>query len=177
MSLLEQQDFEYITIKEICSAAGVNRSTFYLHYQNTRELLEEATALMQQRFLSYFQTASGSFIQRLATCPREELLLITPDYLTPYLEFIRDHSRLYAAAMKNPADFHAVDAYQAMFRYIFDPILARFSVPEAERPYIMAFYLNGIAAIVAEWLRSDCKMSIDAVMGIIIRCIRTPQDT
>ena len=24
---------EYITIKEICQKAGVNRSTFYLHYQ------------------------------------------------------------------------------------------------------------------------------------------------
>ena len=33
--LLENKEFEYITIKEICQKAGVNRSTFYLHYQNT----------------------------------------------------------------------------------------------------------------------------------------------
>jgi len=39
--LLEKKDFEYITIKEICQEAGVNRSTFYLHYENTRDLLEE----------------------------------------------------------------------------------------------------------------------------------------
>ena len=30
--LLENKDIEYITIKEICNKAGVNRSTFYLHY-------------------------------------------------------------------------------------------------------------------------------------------------
>ena len=41
--LLEKKAFEYITIKEICNEAGVNRSTFYLHYQNTSELLAEAT--------------------------------------------------------------------------------------------------------------------------------------
>lgn len=33
--LLEKKDFEYITIKEICEKAGVNRSTFYIHYENT----------------------------------------------------------------------------------------------------------------------------------------------
>lgn len=39
--LLEKKDYEYITIKEICKKAGVNRSTFYLHYENMNDLLEE----------------------------------------------------------------------------------------------------------------------------------------
>lgn len=39
ISLLEKKDFDYITVKEICEAAQVNRSTFYLHYENTTELL------------------------------------------------------------------------------------------------------------------------------------------
>ena len=46
ISLLEKKDFEYITIKEICTAANVNRSTFYLHYENTRDLLEEAVSMI-----------------------------------------------------------------------------------------------------------------------------------
>lgn len=41
ISLLNKKDFEYITIKDICEVANVNRSTFYLHYSNTYELLEE----------------------------------------------------------------------------------------------------------------------------------------
>ena len=43
ISLLEKKEFEYITIKEICIEAGVNRSTFYLHYENTSDLLKETT--------------------------------------------------------------------------------------------------------------------------------------
>ena len=31
ISLLEKKDLEYITVKETCHQAGVNRSTFYLH--------------------------------------------------------------------------------------------------------------------------------------------------
>lgn len=33
LALLEKKEFAYITIRELCAAAGVNRSTFYLHYQ------------------------------------------------------------------------------------------------------------------------------------------------
>ena len=34
ISLLNNKDFEYITVKDICLKAKVNRSTFYLHYLN-----------------------------------------------------------------------------------------------------------------------------------------------
>ena len=33
LELLEKKDMEYITVKELCKTAGVNRSTFYLHYE------------------------------------------------------------------------------------------------------------------------------------------------
>lgn len=171
LPLLETKDFAYITIKEVCAAAGVNRSTFYLHYQNTRELLDESLLFLYRQFLSYFQSRNEDFIKRLSHCPLEELRLITPEYLTPYLNFIRDHRRLYAASMENPGNFQSEDIYQRMFRNIFDPILARFSVPEAERPYWMAFYLRGIAGVVSEWAKTGCTLPVESVAGILMKCI------
>lgn len=38
---LDKKDYEYITVKEICDIAGVNRSTFYLHYETMEDLLLE----------------------------------------------------------------------------------------------------------------------------------------
>ena len=40
-ALLEKKEFAYITIRELCAAAGVNRSTFYLHYQDIYDLSEQ----------------------------------------------------------------------------------------------------------------------------------------
>lgn len=172
IALLEKKDFEYISIKEICSAAGVNRSTFYLHYENTSDLLEECIELMHRRFNSYFDlNADSLFAQRLKSCSKEELMLITPEYLTPYLSFIRDHKKLYLTAIKNPSVFRLNDTYQRLFTHIFDPILSRFDVPQSQRVYMMAFYLNGIAAIVAEWLKADCAPSIEEISEIINKCI------
>ena len=53
--LLETKEFEFITIKEICLKAGVNRSTFYLHYQNVNELLVEAIEMVNKRFYESFK--------------------------------------------------------------------------------------------------------------------------
>ena len=37
IELLNKKDFEFITVKEICEKAGVNRSTFYLHYETVND--------------------------------------------------------------------------------------------------------------------------------------------
>ena len=53
--LLEVKDYEYITVKEICEKAGVNRSTFYLHYETVNDLLSECLENIQKRFLIRLQ--------------------------------------------------------------------------------------------------------------------------
>lgn len=52
ISLLEKKDLEFITVKEICETAGVNRSTFYLHYETISDLMNETVEMVDKRFLS-----------------------------------------------------------------------------------------------------------------------------
>ena len=57
---LEQKEFEFITVKEICKKAGVNRSTFYLHYENMDDLLEETISYVNKKFMSKFDEIDNS---------------------------------------------------------------------------------------------------------------------
>ena len=50
LDLLEKKDIEFITITEITKKAGINRSTFYLHYENIYELLEETVKNLNKIF-------------------------------------------------------------------------------------------------------------------------------
>ena len=43
---------------------------------------------------------------------------------------------------------------------MFTPILDRYGVLQQDRPYIMAFYIRGLMAIISEWLKNDCADSI-----------------
>ena len=171
LSLLEKKPFEYITISEICEDAGVNRSTFYLHYENTADLLKEATTYVLDNFASYFSVDMESIASKYENCDLQELNFINEKYLHPYLSFIKENQRLFAAVLSKPEAFGSKTVFQKMFDHIFSPILDRFHYPKDEQHYVMMFYLNGITAIITEWLKEDCWKSIEDISSIIHYCI------
>ncbi|MBR2639957.1 MAG: TetR/AcrR family transcriptional regulator, partial [Oscillospiraceae bacterium] len=85
LELLKTKSFEFITVSEICKKAGVNRSTFYLHYENTRELLEETVKKMSGDFVLYFLPDGKISPIDFDNAPKEKLFFITENYLMPYL--------------------------------------------------------------------------------------------
>ena len=171
LDLLKTKPFEYITISEICKKAGVNRSTFYLHYENTADLLAETWQRLLDDFLSYFMVDTVALTAHFADCEGKELNFITEEYLHPYLSYIRDNRHVFATILKHANSFHFDAVFQRLFQHVFDPILHRFGYPAEERKYVMMFYLSGINALVLEWLKDGCRKSIEEVSHIIRECI------
>lgn len=171
IELLNEKPFEYITVSDICKRAGVNRSTFYLHYDHTRDLLSEAMRHLLDDFLSYFSTTPDKLNQLLTQSPPSDLLFISPEYLFPYLTYIRENRRVFLTALSHSDSLDFENIFHRLFRYIFDPILSRFQYPPNSRQYVMRFYLNGIMAIVCEWLKNDCRESTEELTQIIQCCI------
>lgn len=170
--LLEKREFEYITIKEVCEEAGVNRSTFYLHYENTKDLLLESISYMNEQFLSYFQPENTSIVNQIEKCPVKELILVTPQYLTPYLTYIKEHKRMFLTAMTKLSFMnYCEETYQKMLRHIFYPIMDRWDIPVSERSYVLSFYINGIIAIITQWLKNDCSDTIEQLTDIIVKYV------
>lgn len=172
IALLEKKDLEYITVKEICHQAGVNRSTFYLHYESIAELLDETMEMINQRFLSYFPQEEEAVLGDMEHRELNDLMFVTQEYLLPYLRFIQDNKKVYRAAFRNPSSMQANARYGVLKQRILDPILERFEIPAARRPYYIAYYVEGIAAIVKEWLRHDCGDSVEMIAAIIESCVR-----
>lgn len=175
LALLEEKDLEYITVKEICHRAGVNRSTFYLHYETIADLVDETLEMINQRFRSYFPQQEEEILGNMGNRERENLVLVTREYLLPYLRFIRDNKKVYRAAFRNPSSMQAHTRYGELKQQILGPILERFEIPAAQRPYYMAYYVEGIIAIVKEWLRQDCADEVEMIADIIESCVR-PRD-
>lgn len=169
--LLEKKDIEYITIKEICSKAGVNRSTFYLHYESINDLVEETMNYINEKFMDYFNVNSKEFIDKIKHSSLEDLKLVEKKYLTPYLTFVKDNKRIFRASFNNPKRMSAFEKYNHLKSYVLIPILERFNVAQKERDYLITFYINGIMAIIVEWINTDCKDSISDIEDVIIRCV------
>ncbi len=170
ISLLKKKPFEYITVSEICENAEVNRSTFYLHYETIGDLLNETARYLLDDFLAQFTTDKKSFL-KLKDRNLDELIFVCDKYLTPYLTYIKDNKEVFKIALAHYKTLGFDDVYKRMFESIFNPILDRFEYPSNVRQYVMMYYLNGINAIVLEWLRNGCDKSVNEISEIISVCI------
>ena len=171
LELLEQKDFAYITVKELCARAGVNRSTFYLHYETLADLLAESAQHIIDRFVAAMPHDTQEFLRKLPERPVEELYLITPEYLVPYLTYVKEHRRVFRTTVEQASALRMTDAYEALSRHVFLPILNRFGVSAADREYLMAFYISGLMAIINRWLQADCQDSIEHIISVMQTCI------
>ena len=171
LKLLEEKDFAYITVKEICEKAGVNRSTFYLHYETVNDLLTESARYIIDKLIANMPQDTTDFFEKLQTRPLEELHLITPEYLRPYLNYVKEHRRIFHTAVEHSSVLGMDDAYIALNRHVFTPILDRFYIPPSKQQYIMLFYINGLMGIINEWLKEDCRDSVEHIISVMRICI------
>ena len=157
----EQKDFDAITVKEVCQKAGVNRSTFYLHYETMNDLLEETVGFINDRFKA-----------SLAAVPADDpskVVLTSEKYLRPYLTFIKENMRAYRVIHQKDHLFNSQKTFQSFYQSIFSPALTHFGVSEQEKKYVFAFYTQGTVAIIGKWLESNCRDDIDMIVNLIMR--------
>ena len=170
--LMQKKSIKEISVKELVDEVDINRSTFYLHYETMADLLSESVSHMNEQFLTHMKKDTNAFVTKMRDCPLDELYLITPEYLTPYLGYIEQHKRLFRTATENADVLEMDKSYERMLRHVFMPILDRYGVPEWDRPYLMAFYIHGLMAIISEWLKNDCVDSIADIVNVIQRCVK-----
>ena len=168
--LLEKKEYSFITIKEICEKAGVNRSTFYLHYETLDDLLSECIEYVGHKIQKKYNNKVIDK-QVIKNSQLEDLLLITPEYLLPYLEFLKENKAIYKIAYSQPNVFKEKYIVDYLHKNIFEPILERFLVPKNEQKYMMSFYLSGMSAIMIEWIKNDCKEEIQCIIKILTKCL------
>lgn len=172
LALLKRKDFEYITVKDVCEEAKVNRSTFYLHYENTNDVLEEVLSNLSSSFAKHFESIGKASLD-IPRASLEDLYLLRDQFLIPYLEFIKENKKIYKAIRGNPSLFRANSTYDKMFKHVFTPILNRFGLEEKWHKYLMDYYMSGLSSIILDWVRDECVIPIselaDFIQGIVER--------
>ncbi len=171
ISLLKEKSFDYITVSDICKAAGVNRSTFYLHYETIGDLLDETTRYLLNDFFSYFSSEVKALPVEISERSLDDLVFARDRYLVPYLRYIRDNREVFITVVAHCKTLNFESVNKHFYEKIYNPIMDRFGYPESDRKYVMSYYLNGITALVTEWIKDGCEKTIEEMCKIITVCI------
>lgn len=164
LQLLQNKDFGFITVKELCGKAGVNRSTFYLHYESMNDLLKESVDMINKRFYDKY---SGISYRDIKNADKKESFLITPQYLSPYLSFIKENKKIFRLICEKPDLFETSETFGRMYAGIFQPILEKYAVKKESQSYVFAYYFGGLTAIIMNWIKEDCKMAEEELVSLI----------
>lgn len=159
--LLEQKEYDTITVKEICQKAGVNRSTFYLHYETMNDLLEETVGMINDCF--------KASLSSVPTDDPSKVVLTSEKYLRPYLNFIKENRRAYKVIHQKDHLFDSQKAFESFYQSIFSPALTHFGVSEKDKKYVFAFYTQGTVAIIGKWLEDNGRDDIDMIIDLIMK--------
>lgn len=142
VELLDQKDFIDVSIMDICNKAGVNRSTFYAHYDNTRDLLEETRVALINKFFAELSIDSPPDLNNIDSIDRSELNFVSPKYLVPYLEFIRKNKRLFKIFNENAHVFNITDMDNMLVERLAVPVLAKFGMTDKKFIYYMQRFFS-----------------------------------
>ena len=171
LEILEHKDYEFITVKEICLKAGVNRSTFYLHYESMDDLLNETLEMIYKKFYSKFQIKIQEDIRDgIQNKEKKELILINEEILTPYLNFILENKKLFLLLYKKYNVFKGKEKFDERNDNIFIPIATLFEIDKSIQKYFIRYFIDGIISIIICWLENDCKEEVDKIIEIIYTC-------
>ena len=169
LQILETKDYEYISVKEVCARAGVNRSTFYLHYESMDDLLNETIEMINNKFYSSFQSHI-KITNNILRKDKKELIFINETFLVPYLNFILENKKLFLLQCKKPYIFKADKKFEEWNNDLFIPIATSFGIEKNIQNYFIRYFIDGIMAIIICWLENDCKEDINTIIDVIYKC-------
>lgn len=143
MDLLgEKGSVTKISVRELCERADLNRSTFYAHYSEPKELLEE----VENELLD----ATQDHLKKIGA----ENDLGAHRYLLSFLMYIKENDKPFRTLLVDSVDpaFRSKFMQQSIIQFIENLNIV---FPKEQEQYIYSYILNGSTGVIIQWIRSD----------------------
>ncbi|MFV0400865.1 MAG: TetR/AcrR family transcriptional regulator [Oscillospiraceae bacterium] len=140
MALLSRQDFQKISVGDICQEALVSRSTFYAHFQDKYDLLRFSLGVFRE--------------QMEADCAEKSPL----SCFASVLHHIKDNSRIFRNLFGGEPERELLEMLESFFGERFRAMLPA-DTSDALRELTASFYTHGIAGTIAWWVRGGFSLS------------------
>lgn len=134
--LMKQTNFENIKVADICKYALVNRSTFYNHYQDKYDLLDDMLTNLKNKIfnLNNYQDIKSYYLSFFSTL----------------LDYINEHKKSFTDILINNKNDIMIDI---LLNKLVKDILNNTKLKEKE--IVVKFYLGGTIYLITEYLNQD----------------------
>lgn len=160
IQLLSEEKFENISISKLCKRAGINRGTFYLHYEDKYQMIDSIKSEIISQLSSYsLFEEEGDYSKRL---------------MIAKFHILRANERLINALTKS----HYIDFREAIREYITSIILSdkqeaytqhfleeNFHIPQK---YALEIFLSSVEGIISLWIAGGAQEEPEEITDMIL---------
>ena len=152
--LKEKGSISKVSVRELCDRAELNRSTFYAHYQEPKDLLHEIeTELLD---------ATEEHLKKIGA----ENEIGAHKYILSFLQYIRQNDKPFRALLIDSTDpeFRSRFMQQTIIQFVEN---LRIVLPKELEQYIFSYILNGSTGIIIQWIRSDYAADENEIVNLL----------
>lgn len=163
LSLLETRDISHISVNALCQSAGINRSTFYAHFEDITFLIRHIDQTMRKNLMASFPTSDYRSAYE------------NGDFLIPFLAFIKKHASFYKASLCTRTEFPIPDGFEALYNDIVKPICFHHGIHNQEQIlYTLIFMQAGFTFVLKHWVLNGCTEDITTIASYLRESMHLP---
>ena len=156
--LLKRQGYDAFSVRDVCTEAGINRSSFYAHYQDINDLMIKIESNLVQR-------VQETLINPISANKTNYF----EDYFINFFNFVKEYKVFYRAFLKtgNPS-FSAPNLLSKSKDQLKKLSQAKgFNYTDEEIDFHLHYFGGGLKAVTALWIQYDCKQTPEQMAKII----------
>ncbi len=155
--MLLGKKMKQISVREICEASGINRSSFYLHYTDVPALM---TVIVEEKW--------AEATKRIQEEMRGDTNIFSEAYVAATLREARRDGAFYLAYFEKFGTAEMEKGYQTLFENVFKPYFRRLGIEGEHRmEYHFEFVKAGYFAVTRKWLLYGCPETPEEMAKII----------
>ncbi|MCM1544568.1 MAG: TetR family transcriptional regulator C-terminal domain-containing protein [Ruminococcus sp.] len=145
--LLEEKSINQITVTELTNMADVNRSTFYLYYNDVFDMMEKIQDEIYNVLLECVVKSTSEFSE-----PEDFF-----KYCVKFLDFCKENHSVCHFVVRNDCNNQLADRIK---RAVCDvvPNSAKHFSQDDPRYYLTTFALSGMISVIIEWMNNGMKI-------------------
>jgi len=152
LDLLTQYDYDKITITLLARTAQIDRKTFYMHYSNTKELLEEYGQDLLNNAMKKIDDSSEFTVQLL---------------FKTFNNIFRENEPLFETVINTQINVFLIDLIKLRIITLLEQKLLDPDMPiPPNANYHLSYITTGLISIYIEWIKSNDCIDIDELSDI-----------
>ena len=154
IELMQEKTFDKVTIKELCEKADLNRTTFYLHYNNQRDVLDDIEKDLMDK-TSAFLKASNNTSQIV-------------NLIEEFLKYIQNDKQTFKTMLVNNPDGNFQMEFINQSLSCISENLPVYK-DQTTTGYVLSFIMHGSLSIIIKWLESDCNPEAKDIAQLLFK--------